>query len=67
MAILDEYGIAKGPGMIGRDCLGDLQVEANGESTAVLLGGGGWLGPAEAEVMDEPAETTQPAATQAHE
>jgi hypothetical protein len=50
VGILDEYGIAKGEGMIGRDCLGEVQVEANGESSAELIGGGGWHGPAEAKV-----------------
>jgi predicted AlkP superfamily phosphohydrolase/phosphomutase len=53
VAILDEYGVAKLPEMIGRDCLGPLQVEANGESQAELLGGGGYHGPEKPPVGEE--------------
>ena len=52
VAVLDEYGVAKPPEMIGRDCLGPLQVEANGISAAELLGGGGYLGPAEPAISE---------------
>jgi predicted AlkP superfamily phosphohydrolase/phosphomutase len=62
VAILDEYGVQKLPEMIGRDCLGEVQVEANGVSDTELIGGGGYRGPEQPAIMGVPRDAQEPAA-----